>query len=74
VNEAMQLYILAFKLLGPHPRRIPKSAARSDRTFKQLEPQLDAFSNALVTFENYLPANGPSPASFKLHVVCHSLQ
>lgn len=58
VNEATQLYILAAKLLGPRPRRIPKTSVRSERTFRQLEANLDAFSNALVTFENYLPSNG----------------
>ena len=56
INEAMQLYILAAKLLGPRPRRIPKSVKRPEKSFKQLQSQLDAFSNAWVEFENYMPA------------------
>jgi hypothetical protein len=59
VNEAIQLYLLAAKLLGPRPRRIPRSARRAEQTFRQLETKLDAFSNALVAFESYLPASGP---------------
>ncbi|MDX2470569.1 MAG: hypothetical protein QNL04_08330, partial [SAR324 cluster bacterium] len=58
VNEAMQLYILAAKLLGPRPERTPKSQKRAEQSFNQLVPSLDAFSNALVEFENYLPATG----------------
>jgi hypothetical protein len=58
VNEATQLYLLAAKLLGPRPRRIPRSTKRPERSFNELKPGLDAFSNALVEFENYLPATG----------------
>lgn len=54
LNEAMQLYILAAKLLGPRPRRLPKSLERSDKSFHDLQENLDDFSNALVDFENYL--------------------
>lgn len=56
VNEAIQLYVLAAKLLGPRPRRIPKMVNRKEYSYNQLKPKLDAFSNALVDFENYLPA------------------
>lgn len=59
VNEAMQLYILAAKLLGPRPRRTPRSAGRAEMSFNELKSGLDAFSNALVELENHL-AGGTS--------------
>jgi hypothetical protein len=52
VNEALQLYVLASKLLGPRPRRIPRGDQRPERSFQDLEPTLDTFSNSLVRFEN----------------------
>lgn len=63
VNEAMQLYILAAKLLGPRPRRIPKSLERPEKTFHDLQKDLDAFSNALVEFENYLSPTAAAPGA-----------
>jgi hypothetical protein len=61
VSEATQLYLLAAKLLGPRPRRIPRLTRRDEKSFRQLnESGLDAFSNALVDYENYLPASGPA--------------
>jgi hypothetical protein len=56
INEATQLYILAAKILGPRPDEIYPSQCASAKTFAQLEPSLDAFSNALVTLENRLPS------------------
>ena len=58
INEAAQLYVLAAKLLGPRPRRLPGAARRNDYSFNELveEQPLDAFSNSLVEIENYLPA------------------
>ena len=58
VAEATQLYILAAKLLGPRPRRIPKDYGRTEYSYADLakERPLDAFSNALVEIESLLPA------------------
>jgi hypothetical protein len=60
VNEATQLYILAAKLLGPRPRRIPKGYVRTEYSYAELTRArpLDAFSNALVEIESLLPASG----------------
>jgi hypothetical protein len=66
VNEATQLYVLAAEILGARPRRVPPAAKPPARTFSELQKDLDAFSNALVEFENSVPplppANGiPGP-------------
>ena len=53
INEATQLYILAANILGPRPAKLPARKAE-DRTFNQLENDLDAFSNAVVGVENAL--------------------
>ncbi|MEO8677784.1 MAG: neuraminidase-like domain-containing protein [Vicinamibacterales bacterium] len=66
VNEALQLYVLAAKLLGPPPRRIPRSAGRPEKTYRDLEPSLDAFSNALVQFENYQQSAGHPGGVFQV--------
>ena len=67
VAEATQLYILAAKLLGPRPRRIPKEYDRRESSYIELttERPLDAYSNALVKIESLLPAatNGLRPAA-----------
>jgi hypothetical protein len=54
LNEATQLYVLASELLGPRPYLVtpPPRAARS---WTELEPELDAFANAVVTVENLVP-------------------
>lgn len=63
VYEATQLYILAAKLLGPRPRRTPKGYERPEYSYLELTNarQLDAFSNALVEIESYLPPPGSGP-------------
>ena len=55
INEATQLYVLAAELLGKRPEEIPPRAIPSVQTYKTLEPKLDAFSNALVQIEEFLP-------------------
>ncbi|MGA9768040.1 MAG: neuraminidase-like domain-containing protein [Blastocatellia bacterium] len=55
VNTAAQLYILAAEILGPRPRHVPPPAKPPSATFNELEDRLDAFSNALVEFENLIP-------------------
>ncbi len=55
IVQATQLYILADKLLGPKPRRIPPTVTVPAQTYNQLETSLGAFGNALVEFENLIP-------------------
>jgi Tc toxin complex TcA C-terminal TcB-binding domain/Neuraminidase-like domain/Salmonella virulence plasmid 28.1kDa A protein len=55
VSEATQLYILASQILGPQPQLIPPAYERPVDNYYQLEPKLDAFSNAMVDIENLLP-------------------
>ncbi|HSO00747.1 MAG TPA: neuraminidase-like domain-containing protein, partial [Candidatus Nanopelagicales bacterium] len=56
INEATQLYILAAEILGPRPRAIPPRAAAAPKTYRELEPLLDDFSNALVQIESWAPS------------------
>ena len=55
VNAATQLYVVAAEILGPRPRNIPPPAKPLPQTFNELDDKLDAFSNALVDFENLIP-------------------
>lgn len=55
INEATQLYILAAKILGSRPTEVHPQRPVPAQTYNELEPQLDAFSNALVLLENRLP-------------------
>ncbi len=52
INEATQLYVLAARLLGQRPHRVPELATPPARTYADLRPKLDAFSNALVSIES----------------------
>jgi hypothetical protein len=67
VNEALQLYMIAFEILGPKPRQT-QGTARLDKTFLELLASLDSFSNAAATLENaavsvsHAPANGNAKA------------
>jgi receptor-binding and translocation channel-forming TcA subunit of Tc toxin/ABC toxin-like protein/neuraminidase-like protein len=58
INEATQLYVLAADILGRRPERVRKREARAPRTYTELEPDFDAFSNAVVQIENLLPSSG----------------
>jgi hypothetical protein len=55
INEATQLYILAAEILGPRPEEIAPRATIAPDTYDSLEPDLDGFSNALITVENLIP-------------------
>lgn len=57
LGEATLLYVLAGEILGPRPQAVvpPQHA---DASYDDLEPQLDAFANAMVNIENYVPAGG----------------
>jgi hypothetical protein len=56
LNEATQLYILAAEILGPRPMRVPPRSKPPLESFNELEPKLDAFSNAMVQMENLVSA------------------
>jgi hypothetical protein len=62
VDQATLLYLLAQDILGPRPQALPERKA-GPQTYQQLRPHLDAFSNALVSFENAFPlVTSDSPA------------
>jgi hypothetical protein len=54
INEATNLYILASKILGPAPQKVPSRTQRSDKNFNEIKDDLDPFSNGLVEIEGYL--------------------
>src|SRR5262249_36667246 len=55
INEAEQLYVLAANLLGRRPQRLPSRGKIVPETYANIRDKLDAFSNALVDFENAFP-------------------
>ncbi|WP_316231122.1 neuraminidase-like domain-containing protein [Bradyrhizobium sp. SZCCHNR1051] len=59
VNTATQLYVLASELLGPRPTTIRPAVTRAPETYNEIEPRLDALSNAIAKLENLVP---PPPA------------
>lgn len=64
LNEATQLYLMAAAVLGPRPQEVPKLRRGGDKTYDDLEPDLDEFGNALAEVENTLPpsTNGAAPS------------
>ncbi|XZF16348.1 neuraminidase-like domain-containing protein [Chitinophagaceae bacterium MMS25-I14] len=61
INEATLLYILAAKLLGKAPVKIPARVASEDLTYADLKSSpnvMNAFSNALVNVETLLAPTG----------------
>ncbi|MGH8490980.1 MAG: hypothetical protein ACREXS_19470 [Gammaproteobacteria bacterium] len=69
INEATQLYLMASELLGPRPQDLRALQPRQAKTYNELAPHLDDFSNALVDIENVIsipppmgsPSNTPLP-------------
>ncbi len=61
INEATQLYLMANELLGPRPQNLRAQQPRLAKTYGELSPQLDAFSNAAVDIENVISI--PPPAT-----------
>ncbi len=61
IAQATQMYILADKLLGPKPRKVPPVIDPPYETYNQIERKLDAFGNALIDIENILPDLGALP-------------
>jgi hypothetical protein len=56
LNEATQLYVLAYDILGRRPTIVKPRALPALQTYNQLEPKLDEFSNALVEAEALVPS------------------
>ncbi len=54
INEAAQLYILAFEILGRRPENVPPRVKSRIHTFNTLEPFLDEFGNAIVQAEEFV--------------------
>lgn len=63
VNQATQLYVLAAEILGPRPHKVPPPVTPTPETFNEIEDKLDAFSNAMVELENFVPAAPAIPAN-----------
>ena len=63
INEATQLYIMAHHILGPRPELVPQRVKKVDKTFDELKPDLDEFSNAFVLLENEFPYSSESSDS-----------
>ena len=55
INEATQLYVVAANILGERPHQVPPHPRPADKTYNELEPDLDAFGNVLYEIENSLP-------------------
>lgn len=55
INEATQLYVMAYNLLGKRPEQIPPRGEMAAKSYSQLRPDLDAFSNAMVKMETDFP-------------------
>lgn len=55
INEATQYYVLAAKLLGQRPERVPARRPSAPATFAELRPLLDEAGNAMAEMEHRLP-------------------
>lgn len=55
IFQAVQLYELALRIMGPEPQRVPPPVPPATMTYNQIAPALGAFGNALVDLETYLP-------------------
>ncbi|RYE25480.1 MAG: hypothetical protein EOP51_03995 [Sphingobacteriales bacterium] len=65
INEATQLYVLASNILGKRPDTIPSRVQFSPKSYNELNTpgNIDAFSNAKVKLEGYIPPNAAAPAT-----------
>lgn len=71
INEATNLYILAYQILAERPEQIPPRATHAESTFDAIKDQLDDFSNTMVDIETILtvsplPVTGSSSSSAAL--------
>ncbi|UII33141.1 Tc toxin subunit A [Fulvivirga ulvae] len=55
INQATQLYVLGYHILGKRPQMIPKRGKIKPQTYNSLLGKWDAFSNAMVELEIALP-------------------
>jgi hypothetical protein len=55
INQATQLYILAYHIMGPRPQLIPKRGKVLPETYNSLLNKWDAFGNAMVELELAFP-------------------
>ncbi|KKY18164.1 putative toxin subunit [Phaeomoniella chlamydospora] len=55
IPSAIQMYILAAHLYGPRGQQVPRRKPRKAKTYKDLQPYLDDFSNAIVEMEEIYP-------------------
>ena len=62
INEATQIYVLASHLLGRRPALIPPRTKPKALSYDELQPALDAFSNAWVELENLFPSSSVESA------------
>ncbi|MEL7123024.1 MAG: neuraminidase-like domain-containing protein, partial [Bacteroidota bacterium] len=64
INQASQLYILAYHILGRRPHMIPKRGKILPQTYNSLLGKWDAFSNAMVELEIALPFSNQTSLPF----------
>ncbi len=55
INQATQLYVMAYHILGQRPQFIPKRGKIKAQTYKSLLGKWDAFGNAVVELELMAP-------------------
>nr|WP_295672861.1 neuraminidase-like domain-containing protein [uncultured Mucilaginibacter sp.] len=55
INQATQLYVLAYHIMGQRPQVIPKRGKIMPETYKSLLNKWDAFGNAMVELELAFP-------------------
>lgn len=56
LGQATQMYILAAEILGPKPKVIPNRNGKTPKSYNQVKPGLDGFSNAVIQLENVIPS------------------
>jgi Tc toxin complex TcA C-terminal TcB-binding domain len=62
IPMAIQLYVLASHIYGPRGQKVPRQKTKT-YTYNELATQYDAFSNALVNFEEAFPISNQTPLS-----------
>lgn len=69
INEATNLYILAAKILGPKPQRVPSRAEPIDQCYNTFKKdKWCALTNALVEIEHFIPPSSCSGSSVDLSI------
>jgi hypothetical protein len=74
INEATQLYILAYNILGPRPQEVPARGKVQPETYDSLKSKgLDSLANALVPLEEEFPFSSTELSSPVLHTIFNAL-